>query len=99
MSDPHHHVAVDTGPNPSPLDADGDGWNEDEDCNDADPRAYPGNAEVCDDGIDNDCNGYHDEWDQACFPDSSCATTPGSSIGLWGTILMAAIIVRHRAKL
>lgn len=30
------------------------------DCNDAEPRAFPGNPEVCD-GIDNGCNGQIDE--------------------------------------
>ena len=39
-----------------------------DDCNDGDPRAYPGAAEVCD-GADNDCDGQTDE------PDASDAAT------------------------
>jgi hypothetical protein len=27
------------------------------DCDDADPASFPGAPEVCDDGVDNDCNG------------------------------------------
>jgi len=43
------------------ADADEDGVTIcDGDCDDANPRAYPGNTEVCD-GIDNDCDGATDE--------------------------------------
>lgn len=33
----------------------------DDDCDDDEPLAYPGNDEVCDDNVDNDCNGDVDE--------------------------------------
>ncbi|MAQ19059.1 MAG: hypothetical protein CMN30_30200 [Sandaracinus sp.] len=36
------------------------------DCDDLDPSAYPGAAEVCDDGIDNDCDGRIDAVDPLC---------------------------------
>lgn len=40
-------------------DADGDGYIGSEDCDDTDPRTYPGAVEVCD-GSDNDCDGWTD---------------------------------------
>ncbi|MGM0574616.1 MAG: MopE-related protein [Myxococcota bacterium] len=42
----------------SSLDEDGDGYTVEEgDCDDEDPRAYPGAPEKCDDGVDQDCDG------------------------------------------
>jgi uncharacterized protein (TIGR03382 family) len=51
------------------FDADGDGvggW--EGDCDDADASAYPGAEEICDDAVDNDCDGEIDEDD--CPEDS-----------------------------
>ena len=48
-------------------DADGDGYNSCEgDCDDADVDSNPGSAEICEDGIDNDCDGLADENDSDC---------------------------------
>ena len=47
-------------PVPAPADGDRDGWAVALDCNDADPRAFPGAPELCD-GLDNDCDGFFDE--------------------------------------
>ncbi len=58
-------VIVDTGP----ADADGDGFDETEDCDDADPSAYPGGVEDCD-GVDNDCDGLVDEDAVAWYGDT-----------------------------
>jgi len=55
------------GPNdPEPdVDNDGDGFTENQgDCNDNNATIYPGAEEICDDGIDQDCNG------------SDCTTPP-----------------------
>ena len=48
------------------TDADNDGWCVPEDCQDNNPFANPGSIEQCDDGIDNDCNGFSDREDPAC---------------------------------
>jgi hypothetical protein len=53
---------VDTGG----YDGDGDGFYEDEDCDDDDAAVNPVADEVCDDGIDNDCDGLIDGDDDEC---------------------------------
>jgi len=48
--------------NPS-VDADGDGSDSCDDCDDSDATAFPGNPEVCDGGVDNDCDTVADDVD------------------------------------
>ncbi len=43
------------------ADYDGDGYDFPDDCLDADAMIHPGAMDVCDDGIDNDCDGVVDE--------------------------------------
>ena len=69
------YVNVTTGSTPCP-DADGDGYRDSEcggdDCNDADPLIHPGAAEICGDGVDQDCSGA----DLQCEP-PPCADADG----------------------
>ena len=45
------------------VDVDGDGANACDDCDDAEAAAFPGGTEICDSGIDNDCDGTADDVD------------------------------------
>ncbi len=54
------------------TDSDGDGWYDDHDCAVMDPAIYPGSPELCDDGVDNDCDGLTDQDD-----DEDCAACGG----------------------
>jgi hypothetical protein len=47
-------------------DLDGDGVPNARDCNPSNPVVYPGAPEDCDDGLDNNCNGWSDGFDAAC---------------------------------
>ena len=66
---------------PQCIDNDNDGYGtgdttnclyQGEDCNDNDASVYPGAAEVCDDGVDNDCDMTTDCDDRDCDSDPSC---------------------------
>ena len=48
----------------TPTDVDGDGWSPPADCDDGHPGVHPGAAEVCGNGVDEDCSGS----DLACTP-------------------------------
>jgi hypothetical protein len=52
---------VDCERNGSGADQDGDGFRWCEDCNDSNAAAHPGAAEICGNGVDDNCNGAVDE--------------------------------------
>ena len=83
------------------TDADGDGYGSDSvsgsvsigtDCDDGDSSVSPGETEICNDGIDNDCSG---DWDE-CVLDGSYDVSSGdvvldsSSNNMWFGNAMAA---------
>ena len=47
-------------------DADGDGWDDGDDCAPEDPYIAPDQEEICNDGIDNDCDALIDSADEDC---------------------------------
>ena len=47
-------------------DLDEDGYTADVDCDDDDASVHPGAAEICDDGVDNDCDQAVDTADDDC---------------------------------
>ena len=60
----------DTGLDSAAVDADADGYTVGAgDCDDEDAAVNPGATEVCDDGIDNDCDGKTDTDDEDCATD------------------------------
>lgn len=82
------------------LDYDGDGYCYPEDCNDEDELVTPLNEGICDDGIDNNCNGKIDEEDDSCTEKSDIGHAPefGSNIivvlitvGVVGLIVLAKV--------
>ena len=64
-------------------DDDGDGYTDEicggEDCDDADPAIHPGVAEVCTDGVDNDCDGLVDGGDPDCPSAGWAAAVPAEA--------------------
>jgi len=78
------------------IDVDGDGYTsvifEGDDCDDSDVTVNPGEEEQCIDGIDNNCNGVFDCYDDDCEDSSYCHCTDsdddgyGDRLGNYGTM-------------
>ena len=81
------------------LDLDRDGSPESEDCDDSEARAFPGNIEACADGLDNDCDGYVDDFDSDCIGkagDRACSAAPTTSVSLLVLVLLGLSLARRR---
>ncbi len=61
-----------------------------DDCDDGNPAVHPGAAEVCDGGVDDDCDGRIDLVDDECAPGG--ATCAGASPLVPGTPVEGAVI-------
>ncbi len=61
------------------VDNDKDGWAKDKDCDDSNPKAYPGAPEICDNNIDDNCNSITDEKPCICEDgkERECGTDKG----------------------
>jgi hypothetical protein len=75
-------------------DNDGDGYDSSVDCNDNNPAVNPGAAEICGDGIDNNCSAGIDE-PAACPVSVPFAPMP-YLLGLGGLLCMAGTCARFR---
>jgi MYXO-CTERM domain-containing protein len=91
--------SADTGSEDPYEDADRDGYDQSEDCNDASAESHPDADEICDDGLDNDCDGLTDNADGDCIPASDkgcgCAVSDGGS-SLWLLLVGLGALVRRR---
>jgi hypothetical protein len=56
------------------------------DCNDADPTVNPAAMEICDDGIDNNCDGFPDCQDAACTEICGCVDADNDNYNVNGNI-------------
>jgi hypothetical protein len=73
---------------------DGDGFAPlDGDCDDTSAAVNPGLEEVCDDGLDNDCNGFIDGLDAPCGLDGSGLVVSCSTSGAAGTLSLLPLLL------
>ena len=89
-------------------DADGDGACAADDCDPSDGSVFPGAEEVCEDGVDNNCNGEVDEGcsvgkeEQGASSSNGCSASPIHAAMPWGLLLLLAslslaMIARRRS--
>ncbi|MCB9766098.1 MAG: right-handed parallel beta-helix repeat-containing protein [Alphaproteobacteria bacterium] len=82
----------DTGDSGWWTDGDGDGWAPAQgDCDDAEAAVHPQQDEVCDDGVDNECDGYADSDDAECRGSAACNGCAGAPVGGAWWLLVALV--------
>lgn len=77
------------------IDADLDGYTLAEDCNDNNAGINPRVTELCDDGIDNDCDGFTDCEDEECKGEEVCKEPePGffDTYGVYAYMLLGGVV-------
>ena len=81
-------------------DDDGDGVNDEADCAPQDAAISPAAPELCDDGLDNDCDGAADLDDEAdCLPAGcSCDEAGGGVTGLFGALALLPLLAARRRQ-
>ena len=74
--------------------ADGDGFGPaDGDCDDSEATVHPAAEEVCDDGLDNDCNGFADGLDAPCGLQGSGLVVECSAAGASAPLSLAGLLL------
>lgn len=72
-------------PDAGPIDGDGDGVPAGVDCDDTNPRVFPGNAEQCWGGLDDDCDTLVDCADPVC-PGAVCGSSADAGARCVGAV-------------
>ena len=108
LVDEFDNTDTDAEPDCIDEDDDADGTPDTEDCAPLDGAVHPDAAEVCDDGIDNDCDADADEDDSDCGSgddddlagcDCQASVTSTGSASPWLLLLLGVLVLPRRRRL